>query len=481
MKPDGGYSTCLVAIQLFGMLLMTGCQPASVSDKTPKDETPTVRQPLRILVVDDPPLAEAIQREWNAQSQDPIQVNLTSVEEFQIDAAKQADLLIFPTSWLGMLAEQRAIRPLPKSVLQPNSSAAKDYHWNDILPLIRRQEIRWGDETYAVSFGSPQLLLFYRKDLFDKWKLSVPKTWSEYQQVIHQIEEQLQSDSTAKTVESATVEPLGKGWAARTLLARSAAYARHRSQYSTHFDFASMRPLINSPPFVRAFQELTAAYASMPESAIEQTPHDVVKSLLNNQAAMGLAWPSASREAAPQNVALRLGNLPGAIDVFQPSDGAWQQREAGIMQVPLLAVDGRLGAISRYGNNSEFSARFLLWLTDKQQSPRISTRGFHTTLFRESQLVNAKMWVDNQLAASASDYAEIVRTEQSRPQWLMMPRIPGQRQYIEALDTAIRQALTQQQKAQEVLDQVSSEWSNITNKLGLEKQRKAYLRDIGIE
>ncbi len=79
---------------------------------------------------------------------------------------------------------------------------------------------------------------------------------------------------------SVAVEPLGADWASKVLLARAAAYAKHRDYYSTLFDKDTMQPQIASPPFVRGLEELVAA--SKPNAAVSlaATPADARQAIL---------------------------------------------------------------------------------------------------------------------------------------------------------------------------------------------------------
>ena len=64
-----------------------------------------------------------------------------------------------------------------------------------------------------------------------------------------------------------TVEPLARGWAGLVLLARAAAYAKERDNYTTLFDEKTLEPAIAGPPFVRALEELVAAAKLGPADA----------------------------------------------------------------------------------------------------------------------------------------------------------------------------------------------------------------------
>ena len=58
-------------------------------------------------------------------------------------------------------------------------------------------------------------------------------------------------------------------------------------------------------------------------------------------------------------------------------------------------------------------------------------------------------------------------------------RIPGRDQYLLALDQAVADALAGQD-ARAALETAANRWREITTQLGLEKQRAAYRRSLGL-
>ena len=232
----------------------------SAASKAELDDQP--KTPLRIVVVDDPALAESIEGQWQAVAEQTIRLKSLTAEQLESTSKTlDADVIIFPHEELGTLVERRQIVPVPDDVW--NSS-----RWNrrDLLELPRQRESSWGQSVYALPLGSRQLMLWYRRDLFEKLSLSVPRTWSEYQTVAQQLADRelvkqklgagvLPDDSPW----AGTLEPVGGDFGGSLLAVRAAAYLRHRSQYSTFLDFSSLDPLLNTPPFQRALDELLVA------------------------------------------------------------------------------------------------------------------------------------------------------------------------------------------------------------------------------
>ena len=145
-------------------VVFVGC---NIESNVEQPESPDTPSPIQVVVIEDEPLADAIRREWQAQSQDPITVKSFSRLPTDSTSLRQTDVVVFPTRYLGQFVQQKQIMPLPESVTNRQTTAASSYDWDDILPLNRREEMRWAGTLYAVSFGSPRFLVIYRSDLLE--------------------------------------------------------------------------------------------------------------------------------------------------------------------------------------------------------------------------------------------------------------------------------------------------------------------------
>jgi hypothetical protein len=104
-----------------------------------------------------------------------------------------------------------------------------------------------------------------------------------------------------------------------------------------------------------------------------------------------------------------------------------------------------------------------------------------TAPFRGRHLGAASGWAGGQLtAAEASSYAAAVADSLSAPRALAAVRIPGYPRYLAALDEAVRQAAGGQITPQVALEQAADRWRAITAELGLDAQRAAYQRSLGL-
>ena len=98
----------------------------------------------------------------------------------------------------------------------------------------------------AVPFGSPVFCCYYRADLLEKLGRKPPQTWTEYEELAKLLRRTQKPAGGAAWC--GTIEPLVPGWAGLVLLARAAAYAKHRDNYSALFNIETMEPLVAGPP-----------------------------------------------------------------------------------------------------------------------------------------------------------------------------------------------------------------------------------------
>ena len=453
---------------------------------TPPPKPPPVPRTLHLLVIDDDNLATAIEQEWLARSDTPIKLHRSTVAEVSGASGKLlgAEVVVFPSGLIGEFAEYERIVPLEEKLL-----ASEDFDQRDVFESLRRGETTWGRQSFAVSLGSPQLTLMYRQDIFQSLDLTLPTTWSAYQQLVEQLADRDALGNLAPPADERWVsasEPLGEGWAGQMLLARAAAYARHPNQYSTIFDLRDMRPLINGDPFVKALEELVKA-APTEADARASTPAEVRRDFLSGRCAMALTWPSHADAALadqPAGEAIQVGfaPLPGSSDVFNFRSQEWEPRARDAMTtVPLLASAGRLAALTHLGRRSSEAKTMLLWLGGFELGNIVAPTSTATTMFRRSQTSTARRWVNPRLGdRAAAEYGELLRKTQTQSIWLSSIRIPARQEYLTALDQAVYRALDGE-PARKSLDEAAARWQLITDAADRDKQKAAYTRSIGLE
>jgi len=465
IRPVVAASLLMVAAALFA-----GCGSHEVDPPGPS-KIPAGK--LRFLVIDDPPLAEAIEREWAAQGRSENDVIRRSAADMVEQAELGADIIVFPSAMLGELVESERILPLPDTLLADDALA-----FDAIFPLLRRQEICWGrNQPYALPLGSPQLVLMYRPGIFQQLDLTPPASWQEYEAVANA----LQANGFQ------VVEPLAPGWAGKLLLARAAAYAKHRSQFSVYFDYASpdMTPLIDREPFVRALTELAAA---VQDPIVNETPQTAAEMVVCGECAMAVSWPSKSMSV---NAAVddsnwsevAIAELPGSVDVYNFFNDGWEDRPPGSSgRVPLLGTSGRLAAVTSESSQRLAAFDAIGWLASTDVGIRLSPFSGETTVCRDSHVPQAAAWLPKEMGRNvASEYGELMRTVFGRPSAVCSLRIPGRERYLAALDAAVLEVVVEGVPPAKALSAAADKWRELNEELGVEKQRAAYRRSVGAD
>ncbi len=436
-------------------LTCAGC-PSSSRQDVPS-AVPEGQPPLRLAVIDDSSLADAILRQWKARADADLEVVKLTRAEVADRKTLSTDGVIYPCGLLGELIEKNWLSPIDGESLVGHALAR-----TEIYELSRLRETNWGDDVYGVPFGSAVLTLAYRTDLIPE----APATWSEYAAAAALA-------TNGDSAVSGALEPLGGRWAAEVFLARAAAYARRRDAMASLFDFKSMAAILATPPFERALNELVAIAKKSPV-CLEMTPPDTAAAIFDGRCGMTLTWLNGQTMPPETTVPVAFAEAPGAREVFDQRKQKWKVRPSSIPgRVTLLGVAGRMGSVTRLSSHPREAARALSLLSSADWSRRISPESTATAPFRSAHSAHTAAWAQHVDPVCADSYGEAVEASLRRADWVFSPRIPGRDDYLRSLAEGVRAAVGGVGSS-EALSQVCSDWDEITAGKGLESQRKAY-------
>jgi multiple sugar transport system substrate-binding protein len=159
-------------------------------------------------------MLEEVAVEYNRVVEQPVEIEVTGMSnyvdlsnEIMFDASTksgQFDGYIFPQTFFGGLASQDALFELTEF----SRSYSRNPDWFlDILLFIRESLSVYDQRLLLMPFDGDVLSLFYRKDLFQKYNVSVPKTWDEYIQAaaVFDGKQEVQVNSTTGENETITL------------------------------------------------------------------------------------------------------------------------------------------------------------------------------------------------------------------------------------------------------------------------------------
>src|SRR5687768_14659860 len=142
------------------LLALTGCPDQTGTRAPPAPAPARSAQPLTLMVVGDAELGRAIARQWRSRTEEDINVRDVSAADVAAASRLACDAVIFPAGLIGQLAERGLLAPL-----EPTALESPEFNYRDIFDQLRLREMKWGSRTFAVTLGSPQLLLAYRADI----------------------------------------------------------------------------------------------------------------------------------------------------------------------------------------------------------------------------------------------------------------------------------------------------------------------------
>jgi ABC-type glycerol-3-phosphate transport system substrate-binding protein len=508
-----GLLLVLVTVALVG-----GCGGPGDESSPPAAGTSLQGVPLKLLVVGDPQLATAAERlrgEWSAQTGAGFEVAECSAADLLGAGKIEADAVVAPCWALAPLAERQKVAPVPREIL-----AEKSGPWPGIIETLRTRQAVWDGTVHGVPFGSPVMTCYYRADLLKKLGRRPPESWAEYGELAGLLADRdklgagVEADSGSQGARPGeqshfrgdhasrgarrknggsplwcgAIEPLAEGWAGLTLLARAAPAAKHRDNFADLFDPDTMKSLVAGEPFVRALEQLVAASRHGPEEPWRYDPAAARAAFWAGECGMALTWPTgAKQQGLPKTVApgseVGFVELPGSHDVYNVATGQWDTRgPESDTRVTLLGVSGRLGLVPAGSGNRQAAFQLLFWLSGEDLSPRFCTASPGTTLFRESHLKKPGPWVESPVDEAAADqYAATLDAALRREHFVFALWIPGRERYLAAMDEAVLAAVRGKSEPAEALQQAAAEWDAVTSQLGVEGQKRAYRRCLGLD
>lgn len=128
-------------------LLLTGCPRESPQPTATQRASVT----LRVLVVNEPQLAEAITHlrgEWAERTDGELKAQAVAWKDVDLAKPLEADLVVFPSRYFGELAARELLRPVRSNVLDDDSLNVAD-----IFPLVRNDLLKCGGQIMALPLG----------------------------------------------------------------------------------------------------------------------------------------------------------------------------------------------------------------------------------------------------------------------------------------------------------------------------------------
>jgi ABC-type glycerol-3-phosphate transport system substrate-binding protein len=473
-KPKSTFRLAYITVALIAFL---GCVDSSAEKEDTDKFKKAAPDPLTVLVIGETSIGPKLQRQWKSR----MDGDLTVVDQLESEwrnndfsIGADVDLIIYPTTFIGELAESGKIAKVDYKVWNSDEIDKGSY-----LDHYARSIVRHGNQPMAIPLGNPHWSMLLDRSKFSDLTaknvdpISMPKTWSELKDSVDKLQGKVEL-------------PLAEGWAGHALLCRSAPNVRTVGSFSVLFDRATMKPQVASPPFVEALESLKSMAT---ENSLNATPDMTFQAVHRGEAVAALGWPAKANPrisgddsaSVEQRGSLVLTTVPGENRIYDFRRKEWKNQIATSNQnVDVVGFSGLIASMVA-DNRREYSAiEFLKWVSDSKIILSVLTDSPKTGPVRVNHLGNIGKWTGESVSLDLADeYAAVVREVHQRNLVVLFPRIPGSHRYYASLDAGVRSALSGKLSSQQALDSVAKQWEEITDSIGRKKQIEAMRRESG--
>lgn len=370
------------------------------------------------------------------------------------------DVVDVVPAWMLDLAQAGALEPLDAFVDRYGYRG----ELKQIAPTFRDNWMVANGKIYALPDDGDVLILYYRKDIFGDpgtqaafkakygYELAPPKTWKQFGEIGGFLTERLKPQGIYGA--SAVRDPA---------FAQYMFQERFRNQGGRFFDPKTMKATINSPVGVKVLADMREENRFMPPGVETFKFAENLVVFQNGQSAMTISWPPVGRWAAGYGTnekALAFvpaSKVAGKVGYALPPGGH-----------PELAI-GHALSVSSTSRNKEAAYLFIQWMnseeisTKRVQLPFTLRDPFRTSHYSDPEYL-AK-WPD------AKDYLGTLK--RASETGLFDLSLIQTDQYEEVLRLGFSR-LWAGEDPKAILDDLARQWDEITQRVGVEKQRAVY-------
>ena len=381
------------------------------------------------------------------------------MQEYRAGTGAYDALNVIP-AWMPDLAQAGALEVLDPYVDKYGFRG----ELQKIAPTYRDNQMTVNGKIYGFPDDGDVFIMYYRKDIFARadlkkafkakygYDLAAPKTWKQFDEIGSFLTEHLKAEGI-----------YGASFFEQPPYTMFMFEERFRNEGGKFFDPNTMKATVNSPVGVKVFTEMRNENKFMPPGVEKFGFVENLAVFLQGKSAMTISWPPYGRFAA-----------------------GYLANEAKLDWVPKSQIAGKVGYALPPGGHPELAAGFALSVasTSKQKeqaylfiqwlnSEDISTLRVQLpyTLrdpFRDSHYVNKDYlakWPD-------AKYYLATLKDASKTGLLDLSLIQ-----TDKYEEAIRQGISRLWAGEDpkaILDDVAKQWDDITQQVGVEKQKAVY-------
>ena len=396
------------------------------------------------------------------------------------------DIVFYASLWIADFHQYLAA--VPDKLLMSESFV-------DIIPHYKNIA-KWEGITYQVNIDGDRHYLQSRTDLLENplyssafkekngFDLRIPRTWNELNLIADFFNGMVLKNG--KRIYGIAEITDRNDLLFSQFIKRAAPYAKHPNvKDGFYFELSSMKPQINNPGFVEALKDFVKSTAYYPPKGMSFDLADVIKSFGSGETVFSDSWDDSFVQAMEKKSEISnkvLASLsPGSEKVWNRNTALWESFP-NINYVPYFAW-GWTSAVAKKSSQKQAAFDYLgFFANDTNHEKDLTIGRFGVNPYRTKDL-NEQFWSEKAGwdKAVAHSYVKMLNKMSSSKNNVFDLRIHNSRQYMKTLAIGVFRALSGKSTEQEALDYVANEWDELTERIGREKQRKAYSQNVKME
>ncbi|KGF70080.1 sugar ABC transporter substrate-binding protein [Hoeflea sp. BAL378] len=416
------------------------------------------------------------QADYNARLQQSIATGTVDFDILEMGAPFEGD-----TAGRGLLDEMPAW-------------VAEQIEADDLVDYLKAPVGTWDGKAYRVTIDGDCHTFAYRTDYFGPEGIGgaeVPKTWQQINAVTKELAGK--TDPLTGLPAHGYLDPL-KGWGGfgfYFVANRATAYVKHPDEAAWLFEPDTMKPLVNNPGWVQAFQDvmdLIATPGAYPADQINADPGTTAFSqFLAGTGSMLMWWGDVGSSARTSDTSVvgdvvGFGINPASDRRYNWRSGAWEEE---MNEAPNMAYIGwGIYVTNRVSGDEKkrkaaWSAAAHLGGKDLSLWTSAYPSGFQP--YRNSHFNYEEWEAAGYDRAFIEDYLGSNLDSYNHPNAAIEPRIPGIFQYYSVAEDELAKGFAGQYgSAQETADAIAAAWEKITDQIGRESQIALYKASLGM-
>jgi len=394
------------------------------------------------------------------------------------------DVMFYPSLWIGDMAPY--LSPVPQEYL--DTPGMKD------VTKAYMGVATWHGTVVQYPVDGDRNYLKIRLDVLNnpKWQaaykaatgqtLEVPKTWTEYQQIASFFNNKDWAGNGKTHYGDAEVTKRDDLMFS-DFIGRAATYVKNpKVKGGVFFDVKTMQPLINTPGFVRALEDMVKAKSTWPPGGANFGLGDEIFSFGGGQTLMSHTWDDSFIQAQQPDSKIRndvlAAQLPGSNEVYNRITKTWDKTP----NQAAYFTWGWTSAVAKSARNQKMAFDYLCFFSNEANNALDLTIGrFGINPYRNANFDEAFWEKQGWSKVVATAYVKMLSDMEKNPNRVFDLRVPGVNEYMSSLANGVADAIAGQKTPQQALDGVAKEWTDITNQVGKDKVQQAYEDVVKLE